>query len=161
MVEHTENDYICQLCKVEKLYFEPRPIYCSPCVARIKWNASYYTDATTETCHNFCILFLCYNEAHSSTIQVECTQFPKAKLHTWIYVVLSVTNHKCERWKHQICSLLNFKRGDSKETEYTCPKCCVWEIEQGLRMPLPQNAILGAKSFYKGRVYVILVVSKM
>lgn len=78
MIEHSENDNICQLCKVEKLYFEPPPIYCSPCGARIKRNASYYTAAATETCHNFCIL--CYNEARSSTIQVEGNQFPKAKL---------------------------------------------------------------------------------
>ncbi|VAH53599.1 unnamed protein product [Triticum turgidum subsp. durum] len=29
---------------------------------------------------------------------------------------------KCERWKHQICALFNFKRGDSKEAKCTCPK---------------------------------------
>ena len=52
---------------------------------------------------------------------------------------------KCERWQHLICALLNFKWGDSKEADYTCPKCCVWEIEHGLRMPLPQNSVLGAK----------------
>ncbi|KAF7110448.1 hypothetical protein CFC21_110553 [Triticum aestivum] len=147
VIEHSENDNICQLCKVEKLYFEPPPIYCSPCGARIKRNASYYTAAATETCHNFCIL--CYNEARSSTIQVEGNQFPKAKLHKmknddeteegWVMC------DKCERWQHQICALFNFKRDDSKEAEYTCPKCYVQEIEHGLRIPLPQSAVLGAK----------------
>uniref|UniRef100_A0A453PDN7 histone acetyltransferase n=2 Tax=Aegilops tauschii subsp. strangulata TaxID=200361 RepID=A0A453PDN7_AEGTS len=91
------------LCKVDKLYFEPPPIYCCPCVARTKQNASYYTAAATEICHNFCIL--CYNETRSCTIQVE----------RWVMC------DKCERWKHQICALFNFKRGDSKEAKMYLP----------------------------------------
>ena len=52
---------------------------------------------------------------------------------------------KCERWQHQICALFNAKRNDVGEAEYTCPKCYVSEIDHGLRMPLPQSAVLGAK----------------
>jgi hypothetical protein len=52
---------------------------------------------------------------------------------------------KCDRWQHQICALYNVKRDELGEAEYTCPKCYVLEIERGLRMPLPQSAVLGAK----------------
>jgi E1A/CREB-binding protein len=77
-LEHSGNESACSLCNVATIYFEPPPVYCSPCGARIKRNASYYTALATETCHNFCLL--CYNEARSQTIQVEDKQFPKEKL---------------------------------------------------------------------------------
>ena len=76
--EHSDNESACQLCKVVKLNFEPPPIYCSPCGARVKRNAPYYTAPITESCHNLCLL--CYNEARSQSIQVEGTSFPKEKL---------------------------------------------------------------------------------
>ncbi|XP_047086148.1 probable histone acetyltransferase HAC-like 1 [Lolium rigidum] len=143
-MEH--SDSACQLCEVTTLNFEPPPIYCSSCGVRIKRNALYYTAPTAETCHNFCLS--CFN-ARSQTIQVEGNQFPKAKLvrkkndedteEAWVMC------DKCERWQHQICALFNCKRNESGEAEYTCPKCYVWEIEHGLRMPLPQSAVLGAK----------------
>lgn len=72
----TENS--CQLCAVEKLTFEPPPIYCSPCGARIKRNAFYYTIGSSETRHYFCIP--CYNEARGETIEAEGSTFLKTKL---------------------------------------------------------------------------------
>ncbi|KAH9615481.1 hypothetical protein KSS87_003178, partial [Heliosperma pusillum] len=42
-MEQTMSENSCQLCAVEKLSFEPPPIYCTPCGARIKRNAMYYT----------------------------------------------------------------------------------------------------------------------
>ncbi|KAG9141278.1 hypothetical protein Leryth_001754 [Lithospermum erythrorhizon] len=43
-MEHSMSENSCQLCAVEKVTFEPPPIYCSPCGARIKKrNAMYYT----------------------------------------------------------------------------------------------------------------------
>lgn len=68
----------CQLCAVEKLTFEPPPIYCTLCGARIKRNAMYYTVGTGDTRHYFCIP--CYNEARGDTIEAEGCTFPKLRL---------------------------------------------------------------------------------
>ncbi|CAD5186956.1 unnamed protein product [Musa acuminata subsp. malaccensis] len=144
----TENS--CQLCAVEKLTFEPPPIYCSPCGARIKRNAFYYTIGSSETRHYFCIP--CYNEARGETIEAEGSTFLKTKLEKkrndeeteewWVQC------DKCEVWQHQVCALFNGRRNDG-EAEFTCPNCCVKEIERGERKPLPQSAVLGAKDLPK------------
>jgi len=68
----------CQLCAVEKLTFEPPPIYCTPCGARIKRNVMYYTMGSGDTRHYFCVP--CYNEARGDTIEVDGSAFPKARL---------------------------------------------------------------------------------
>lgn len=68
----------CQLCAVEKLTFEPPPIYCTPCGARIKRNAMYYTTGTGDTRFYFCIP--CYNEVRSETIEVDGGSIMKARL---------------------------------------------------------------------------------
>lgn len=52
---------------------------------------------------------------------------------------------KCECWQHQICALFNGRRNDGGQAEYTCPNCYVEEVKRGLRRPLPQSAVLGAK----------------
>ncbi|KAJ0968676.1 hypothetical protein J5N97_021553 [Dioscorea zingiberensis] len=146
-LEHMMSDNACQLCAVEKLTFEPPPIYCSPCGARIKRNAMYYTVGTGDTRHYFCTL--CYNEARGDTIEVDASTFPKARLEKkkndeeteewWVQC------DKCEAWQHQICALFNGRRNDGGQAEYTCPNCYMDEIERGERIPLPQSAVLGAK----------------
>ena len=55
---------------------------------------------------------------------------------------------KCEVWQHQVCALFNGRRNDG-EAEFTCPNCCVKEIDRGERKPLPQSAVLGAKDLPK------------
>ncbi|KAJ4958739.1 hypothetical protein NE237_025850 [Protea cynaroides] len=123
-MEHSMSENSCQLCAVEKLTFEPPPIYCTPCGARIKRNAMYYTMGTGDTRHYFCIP--CYNEARGDIIEwVQCD--------------------KCEAWQHQICALFNGRRNDGGQAEYTCPNCYMQEIEGEGRKPLPQSAVLGAK----------------
>lgn len=72
------NENSCQLCVVEKLTFEPPPIYCTPCGARIKRNAMYYTIGTGEQRHYICIP--CFNEARGETIEVEGHEVPKSRL---------------------------------------------------------------------------------
>ncbi|XP_057968061.1 histone acetyltransferase HAC1 [Malania oleifera] len=146
-MEHAMSENSCQLCAVEKLTFEPPPIYCTPCGARIKRNAMYYTVGTGDTRHYFCIP--CYNEARSDTILVDGTAVLKARLEKkkndeeteewWVQC------DKCEAWQHQICALFNGRRNDGGQAEYTCPRCYITEIERGERSPLPQSAVLGAK----------------
>ncbi|KAJ8565309.1 hypothetical protein K7X08_007885 [Anisodus acutangulus] len=146
-MEHSMSENSCQLCAVEKLNFEPPPIYCTPCGARIKRNAMYYTFGTGDTRHYFCIP--CYNEARGDTIVVDGTTIPKARMEKkkndeeteewWVQC------DKCEAWQHQICALFNGRRNDGGQAEYTCPNCYIIEVERGERKPLPQSAVLGAK----------------
>ncbi|XP_051136089.1 histone acetyltransferase HAC1-like isoform X2 [Andrographis paniculata] len=146
-MEHSMSENSCQLCAVEKLTFEPPPIYCTPCGARIKRNAMYYTSGAGETRHYFCIP--CYNETRADNIQVDGLPIPKSKMEKkkndeeteewWVQC------DDCEAWQHQICALFNGRRNDGGQAEYTCPNCYIEEIEKGLRAPLPQSAVLGAK----------------
>ncbi|XAR74064.1 Histone acetyltransferase [Bertholletia excelsa] len=146
-MEHSMSENSCQLCAVEKLTFEPPPIYCTPCGARIKRNAMYYTIAAVDTRHYFCIP--CYNEARGDTILADGTAILKSRLEKkkndeeteewWVQC------DKCEAWQHQICALFNGRRNDGGQAEYTCPNCYIAEIERGERKPLPQSAVLGAK----------------
>ncbi|CAI9759917.1 unnamed protein product [Fraxinus pennsylvanica] len=146
-MEHSMSENSCQLCAVEKLAFEPPPLYCTPCGARIKRNAMYYTIGAGDTRHCFCIP--CYNEARGDTIMADRTPIPKARLEKkkndeeteewWVQC------DKCEAWQHQICALFNGRRNDGGQAEYTCPNCYIAEVERGERMPLPQSAVLGAK----------------
>jgi E1A/CREB-binding protein len=72
------SENACRLCAVEKLTFEPPPIYCTACGARIKRNASYYTTGSGDTRHYFCVP--CYNEVRSENVEMEGMVYPKAKL---------------------------------------------------------------------------------
>ncbi|PPD89946.1 hypothetical protein GOBAR_DD13119 [Gossypium barbadense] len=120
---HSMSENSCQLCAVEKLTFEPAPIYCSPCGAWIKRNAMYYTVGAGDPQHYFCNP--CHNESRGDSIWVQCD--------------------KCEAWQHQICALFNGRRNDGGQAEYTCPNCYITEVDRGERKPLPQSAVLGAK----------------
>ncbi|KAI3825537.1 hypothetical protein L1987_07027 [Smallanthus sonchifolius] len=146
-MELSMNENSCQLCAVEKLNFEPPPLYCSACGARIKRNAMFYTWGSGDTRHFFCIP--CYNESRGDTISFDGTNILKAKLEKkkndeeteepWVQC------DKCEAWQHQVCALFNGRRNDGGQAEYTCPNCYVEEVERGERVPLPQSALLGAK----------------
>ncbi|KFK43875.1 histone acetyltransferase [Arabis alpina] len=146
-MENSMSENSCQLCAVEKLTFEPPPIYCTPCGARIKRNAMYYTAAGGETRHYFCIP--CYNESRGDLILAEGSSVPKTRLEKkkndeeseegWVQC------DKCEAWQHQICALFNGRRNDGGQAEYTCPNCYIIEVEQNERKPLLQSAVLGAK----------------
>ncbi|KAL4583212.1 hypothetical protein LXL04_007779 [Taraxacum kok-saghyz] len=146
-LEHSMSENSCQLCAVEKLSFEPPPIYCTPCGARIKRNAMFYTVGTGDTRHYFCIP--CYNDSRGDTINVDGTNVLKARFEKkkndeeteewWVQC------DRCEAWQHQICALFNGRRNDGGQADYTCPNCYMEEVERGERMPLPQSAVLGAK----------------
>ncbi|MBA0634708.1 hypothetical protein Godav_028897, partial [Gossypium davidsonii] len=144
---HSMSENSCQLCAVEKLTFEPPPIYCSPCGAWIKRNAMYYTVGAGDPRHYFCNP--CHNESRGDSIVVDGTIIPKARLEKkkndeeteewWVQC------DKCEAWQHQICALFNGRRNDGGQAEYTCPNCYITEVDRGERKPLPQSAVLGAK----------------
>ncbi|CAF2083571.1 unnamed protein product [Brassica napus] len=150
-MENSMSENSCQLCAVEKLTFEPPPIYCTPCGARIKRNAMYYTVVSGEHRHYFCIP--CYNGSRGDTILAEGTSMPKARLEKktndeeteewWVQC------DKCEAWQHQICALFNGRRNDGGQAEYTCPNCYILEVEHNERKPLLQSAVLGAKDLPK------------
>ncbi|CAI9270145.1 unnamed protein product [Lactuca saligna] len=70
-LEHSMSENSCQLCAVEKLSFEPPPIYFTPCGARINRNAMFYTVGTGDTRHYFCIP--CYSDSRGDTINVDGT----------------------------------------------------------------------------------------
>ncbi|XP_023641115.1 histone acetyltransferase HAC5 isoform X2 [Capsella rubella] len=137
----------CQLCAVERLAFEPTPIYCTPCGARVKRNAMHYTVMSGESRHYVCIP--CYNEARANSVSVDGTSVPKSRFEkkkndeeveeSWVQC------DKCQAWQHQICALFNGRRNHG-QAEYTCPNCYVQEVEQGERKPVSQSVILGAKS---------------
>lgn len=76
---HSENENSCQLCKLERLTFEPPPIYCSPCGSRIKQSAPYYIATISESGHyNFCVP--CYTECRGDSIFVNTVPLLKSKL---------------------------------------------------------------------------------
>ncbi|XP_047316063.1 histone acetyltransferase HAC1-like [Impatiens glandulifera] len=143
---HSMSENSCQLCAIERLTFEPPPMYCTPCGARIKRNAMYYIGAG-DTRHFFCTA--CYNESRGDTIVADGMTIPKSKMEKkkndeeteewWVQC------DYCEAWQHQICGLFNGRRNDGGQAEYTCPRCYIKEVERGERLPLPESAVLGAK----------------
>jgi E1A/CREB-binding protein len=149
-MEHQMSENACRLCAVEKLTFEPPPIYCTACGARIKRNASYYTTGSGDTRHYFCVP--CYNEVRSENVEMEGMIYPKAKLErkkndeeteeAWVQC------DKCNLWQHQVCALFNGRRNEG-DSEYICPECCCLEMERGERKSLPSSAVLGAKDLPK------------
>ncbi|KAJ7216854.1 hypothetical protein O6H91_Y471400 [Diphasiastrum complanatum] len=150
-MEHQMSESACHLCAVEKLTFEPPPIYCTPCGARIKRNALFYTTGLGETRHYFCIP--CYNEIRSDMVEMDGQTYPKTRLEkrkndeeteeAWVQC------DKCNLWQHQVCALFNGRRNEGGEAEYTCPQCCMKEMEKGERKPLPPSAVLGARDLPK------------
>lgn len=77
-------------------------------------------------------------------IKIWVSSFCILNLFKWC-ILQWVQCDKCECWQHQICALFNGRRNDGGQAEYTCPNCYVEEVKRGLRMPLPQSAVLGAK----------------
>ncbi|XP_048536240.1 probable histone acetyltransferase HAC-like 1 [Triticum urartu] len=144
-VSDSINENACQLCKQEKLTFEPPPMYCFPCGARIRRNGPYYAYDTRDTHHSVCIP--CYNKSRAHTIEVEGQMFPKARFQKkrndeetqecW------VNCERCNCWQHQICALFNDINYDVEQA-YTCLYCYIEEVKRGLHVPSPQSAVLGA-----------------
>ncbi|GLJ24283.1 hypothetical protein SUGI_0463290 [Cryptomeria japonica] len=137
----------CQLCNLDTITFDPSPIYCSPCGVRIKHNAFYYLLEAGDTRHCFCIA--CHSESRGDSVKIDGNTYAKLKLEkkknmdeieeSWVCCDI------CEKWQHQVCTLFNGKRNENEQADYTCPNCYMEQIKRGVRKPLPQSAVLGAK----------------
>ncbi|KAE8655510.1 Histone acetyltransferase HAC12 [Hibiscus syriacus] len=124
-MEHSMSENSCQLCAVEKLTFEPPPIYCSPCGARIKRNALYYTMGAGDTPTTFVF------RAIMRLVEIAL-----------LLMELPFLRQGLRRRR----TMRRLKNGnDGGQAEYTCPNCYIAEVERGERNPLPQSAVLGAK----------------
>ncbi|XP_020222428.1 histone acetyltransferase HAC12 [Cajanus cajan] len=140
--------YKCQLCEIGTLPFAPVPIYCFCCGIRIKRNSYYYyrrEEDDTQPC--FCTV--CYRNSRGGNITFNGTSVSKTDLYKKTnngeFEEAWVECNKCKSWQHQICALYNDKRDLDNSVEYTCPICRLKEIENGMHVPLPKNAMFGAK----------------
>jgi len=115
------TEQACRACGVERLTFEPPPLYCYSCVGRIKRGQVYYhipahvtggearKDAWCNTCYN----------AINGHIEVEGTKYGKNQLakkkndddleEPWVQC------DYCNDWYHQICVLFNGRRNEGGE----------------------------------------------
>nr|KYP39500.1 Histone acetyltransferase HAC12 [Cajanus cajan] len=142
------DGFECQLCEMGTLHFAPLPIYCFCCGIRIKRNSYYYyrrEEDDTQPC--FCTV--CYRNSRGGNITFNGTSVSKTdldkKTNNGEFEEAWVECSKCKSWQHQICALYNDKRDLDNSAEYTCPICRLKEIENGMHVPLPKNAMFGAK----------------
>lgn len=127
----------CRACGVERLTFEPPPLYCYSCVTRIKRGQVYHHAPTLggETRRDaWCNP--CFNGIQGF-VDVEGQRFPKQALikkkndddleEPWVQC------DYCEDWYHQICVLFNGRRNEGGEAPFTCPNCILSQLEKDER----------------------------
>ncbi|KAF5177034.1 histone acetyltransferase HAC1-like [Thalictrum thalictroides] len=141
------NEHGCQICTKEELSFKPPSVYCSWCRFRILEKKTYYTALDRDMLHYVCTT--CYTKFTGKSVAVNGLSISKSRLkkntnsegttEPWVQCT------KCEGWQHQICALFNDIENKDRDTEYLCPNCYIQEIKGGERLPLPQDAVPGAK----------------
>ncbi|KAF7843503.1 histone acetyltransferase HAC12-like [Senna tora] len=139
------GDYSCSLCGMHKLSLTPVPIFCLSCGNRISRNANYYYRSAQESDTEDCFCSSCYMNSQGGSIKFNGESISKTTLEStrnddvpeedWAQC------DKCKRWQHQICALFDSERNLECKVEYVCPHCCLEELENGVRVPLPENAI--------------------
>ena len=139
------TEQACRACGVERLTFEPPPLYCYGCVARIKRGQVYYhipahvsggearKDAWCNACYN----------AINGSVEVEGNKYAKTQLakkkndddleEPWVQC------DYCNDWYHQICVLFNGRRNEGGEAPFTCPSCILSQLEKKERTPTTQR----------------------
>jgi len=135
-----KTEAACKACGVEKLTFEPPPMYCNYCNVRIKPKQSYYLaqmpSQSAEAKQYFCTG--CY-AGFAQTIEVEGNMMLKSQLtkrkneedleEPWVQC------DACETWVHQICTLFNGRRNEGGESPFTCPSCILEQMSRSERTP--------------------------
>jgi E1A/CREB-binding protein len=128
----------CRACGVERLTFEPPPMYCFTCVGRIKRGQVYYAAPNIPGGENRKDTWCnpCYN-AIQGFIDIEGQKFPKNSLikkkndddleEPWVQCDF------CNNWYHQICVLFNGRKNTDGEAHFTCPTCIMSQIDKGER----------------------------
>ncbi|KAK8913994.1 Histone acetyltransferase HAC1 [Platanthera zijinensis] len=148
----------CSLCGMDKLCFQPPLRYCSACMKQINPHGVFYsTKDFDNTASSSGILKLFCNTCYTASrenIRFVKESIPKSHLEqrsnyaeTDAVSEELVQCDKCKEWLHEICALFNGKLKNEKSTrmKYTCPFCCLNEIENGMREPLPSRLVIGAK----------------
>lgn len=132
----------CKACGGEKLSFEPSPIYCFHCQARIKrgqqyWLATANPSGGAEVKHHYCQP--CYSSSLGTAVDVDGIRVHKSQLtkhrneenmeEPWVQC------DRCTQWYHQICVLFNGRRNDAQggEGAFTCPRCILDGLHDGSR----------------------------
>jgi E1A/CREB-binding protein len=135
------TEQACRACAIERLTFEPPPLYCYSCVGRIKRGQVYYhipphvsggevrKDAWCNACYN----------AINGSIEVEGNKYAKSQLakkkndddleEPWVQC------DYCNGWYHQICVLFNGRRNEGGEAPFTCPSCILSQLDKKERTP--------------------------
>eukprot|EP00899_Mesostigma_viride_P001861 jgi/Mesvir1/11676/Mv00070-RA.1 len=144
----------CHVCSLERLAFEPPPLYCNSCGLRIKRNAPYHLSQLSESKVYICTQ--CFSNVAGDTIELEGMAHPKATMaklkndeeleEAWVQCDL------CETWQHQICSLFNGRRNDGGEAEYVCPNCCLKGLLNGSRVPATMPPLRTARDLPQCRL---------
>ena len=135
------SESACQGCGVERLTFEPPPLYCYACVGRIKRGQVFYhipPSATGGEVRKDAWCNGCYN-AIQGHVELEGQKWPKNVLakkkndddleEPWVQC------DYCNSWYHQICVLFNGRRNEGGEAPFTCPQCILSQLEKKERTP--------------------------
>jgi E1A/CREB-binding protein len=130
----------CKACAVEKLTFEPPPMYCANCNARIKPKVTYYlgngSQQGGDVKQQFCSP--CYN-GFAPHFEIEGMSVAKSQLvkkkneedleEPWVECDC------CHSWVHQICTLFNSRRNEGGDSAFTCPVCILDQMSRQVRRP--------------------------
>ncbi|PKA49281.1 Histone acetyltransferase HAC1 [Apostasia shenzhenica] len=152
-----QEDVSCSLCGINKLLYRSPIRYCFACKRQINPHGIYYSVKnvvsifSADESKSFCNQ--CYSSSGES-IKFATERILKQHLQRKTNYAEAdaipeglVQCDKCEAWQHKICALFNERLNKEKidQNEYTCPVCCLYEIERGERKPLLQRMVIGAR----------------
>ncbi|XP_026459579.1 probable histone acetyltransferase HAC-like 1 [Papaver somniferum] len=155
-----KNDYACQLCGVEKLFFAIGG--CFLCRTVFKKMDTYRSASKFGVECRICSK--CLKKIEGEKLSVSGLHISKENISLDIdplYQEPFVQCDRCDRWQHHTCALFNNERNIGGKAEYICPKCYIQDIKNGILTPLDQSVIRGAtdlprtklSDFMEGRLF--------